>query len=68
MQKKLMRAFSMTSDSVTALRKLWSYEKGEDGTLTITNYKGKESVVVVPERIGKNIVTAIGRRPLQEPI
>lgn len=59
-EKKLMRAFSMTPDSVTELRKLWSYEKGEDGTLTITNYKGKESIVVVPERIGKNIVTAIG--------
>ena len=59
-EKKLMRELNAAPDSVTALRKLWSYEKGEDGTLTIINYKGKDSIVVVPERIGKNIVTGIG--------
>ncbi len=59
-EKKLMRELNMASDSVTALRKLWRYEKKEDGTLAITNYKGKEIEVTVPEKIGKGIVTVIG--------
>lgn len=59
-EKKLMRELNAAPDSVTALRKLWSYEEREDGTLTIINYKGKDSIVVVPERIGKNTVTEIG--------
>lgn len=61
-EKKLMRELSMAPDSVTALRKIWSYEKREDGTLCIKRYKGEELEVVVPEKIGKNVVTAIGDR------
>ncbi len=59
-EKKLMRELNMAPDSVTILRKLWRYEKKEDGTLAITNYKGKEIEVTVPEKIGKGIVTVIG--------
>ncbi|MDE6221051.1 MAG: leucine-rich repeat domain-containing protein, partial [Lachnospiraceae bacterium] len=42
------------------LKKIWSYRKREDGTLLITNYKGTDTEVTVPEKIGKGIVTGIG--------
>lgn len=45
--------------SYADLKKLWSFEKNEDGTLCITGYKGKDIDVIVPECIGKNIVTEI---------
>ncbi|MDE5823374.1 MAG: leucine-rich repeat domain-containing protein, partial [Lachnospiraceae bacterium] len=48
-------------DSVVSLKKIWSYRKEEGGTLTITNYKGTAIEVIVPERIGKSVVTAIGK-------
>lgn len=59
-EKKMMRELNMAPDSVAALKKIWNYRKGEDGTLVITNYKGSEIHVTVPEKIGKNTVTAIG--------
>jgi hypothetical protein len=35
------------------------FEKHKDETLAITGYKGEDTVVFIPERIGKNTVTAI---------
>lgn len=58
-EKKLERELNAAPDSVIALRHLWSYKKREDGTLIITRYKGNQTVVTVPEKIGRNIVTAI---------
>lgn len=60
--KKMMRELnrSLLPDSVTMLKKIWSYRKQDDGTLVITNYKGNDIEVTVPEKIGKSIVTAIG--------
>lgn len=62
-EKKLMRGLNstMSPDSVAALKKIWSYKKQEDGTLVITSYKGTDLEVTVPEKIGKSIVTAIGK-------
>ena len=37
-----------------------SYQKLPDGTLEITSYKGEALEIVLPERIGKSAVTAIG--------
>ena len=48
----------MTS-SVSELKKIWGTKKKDDGTLTITSYKGFEKDVVIPSAIGKNIVTEI---------
>ena len=45
--------------SVTELKKNWSFKKNKDG-LTITSYKGDDLTVIVPETIGKDIVTEIG--------
>ena len=59
-QKRLMRELNEDPNSVSALRKIWSYEKQEDGTLCITSYKGKDVNVVIPTAIGKAKVSAIG--------
>ena len=56
--KKAMPAKELTG--VAAMKKLWSFEKLEDGTLEITGYKGEESEVVIPEQIGKDLVSRIG--------
>ncbi|MEZ3447449.1 MAG: leucine-rich repeat domain-containing protein [Lachnospiraceae bacterium] len=58
--RKLMRELNCAPDSVFALKKMWSWQKQEDGTLLITKYKGKCAEVTVPERIGRSIVTAVG--------
>lgn len=58
--RKLMQELNCAPDSVLALKKLWSYQKQEDGTLLITNYKGTGVEVTVPERIGRSVVTAVG--------
>lgn len=59
-EKMLIRELNASPNSIVTLKKIWSYRKREDGTLIITNYRGKSVNVVVPEKIGKNIVIAIG--------
>lgn len=59
-EKKAERELNAAPDSVTALKQIWSWKKREDGTLMITGYKGTRTEIIVPERIGKNTVTAIG--------
>ena len=45
--------------SVTALKKIWGFQKNEEG-ITITSYKGVDTEVIIPEKIGKDPVTEIG--------
>lgn len=59
-EKKMMHELNISLNSVEALRKIWRYKKREDGTLIITSYKGTGTEVVIPEKIGKSTVTAIG--------
>ncbi|MDE7399678.1 MAG: leucine-rich repeat domain-containing protein [Oscillospiraceae bacterium] len=59
-EKKMQRELNAAPDSVTELKKIWSYKKQDDGTLAITNYKGSNLELTVPEKIGKDTVTAIG--------
>lgn len=62
-EKKLMHELNANPDSVTELKKLWGFRKQEDGTLIITSCKqsaGSSTEITVPEKIGKNTVTAIG--------
>ena len=47
--------------SATELKKLWTTQKLDDGTLLIKAYKGDESDVVVPGVIGKQSVSKIDR-------
>lgn len=41
---------------------LWKTHKNPDGTYTIDRYLGTENHLVIPERIGKRIITSIGKR------
>lgn len=59
-EKKLARALTENPNSVSALKKLWGFKKLEDGTLEITAYKGEETEVTVPAKIGKDPVSVIG--------
>ena len=42
------------------LKKIWTTEKAEDGTLVLASYKGKELEIKTPPRIGKNQVSKLG--------
>lgn len=59
-EKKRERELNASPDSAAELKKLWSYKKREDGTLIITGYKGAQTVVTIPGKIGRSIVTVIG--------
>lgn len=60
-EKKAERELNAAPDSVTALKMLWSWKKRENGGgLIITNYKGNSTEITVPEKIGKETVTALG--------
>lgn len=59
-EAKVMRELTENPNSVSALKKIWSYKKLEDGTLKITNYKGTDTEVIVPAQIGKSVVSTIG--------
>ncbi len=59
-EKQTERELNAAPDSVTALKPLWSWKKREDGGLIVTNYKGNKTEIAVPERIGKDTVTALG--------
>ena len=57
----LENALSLSSklDSVADMKKIWNYKKTDDGTLTLTSYKGEDLDVMIPSQIGKNTVTAV---------
>lgn len=58
-EAKLMKDLTAAPDSLYMLKKLWRYKKQADGTICITGYKGTETEVTVPEKIGQGQVTAI---------
>lgn len=45
--------------------KNWDYELNEDGTITLTNYKGKSTTLMVPSKIDGLTVTKIGRKDVR---
>lgn len=59
-EAKLIKELTEDPNSVSALKKVWSYKKLDDGTLIITSYKGDAIDVEVPAVIGKAPVTVIG--------
>lgn len=63
-EKKMQRELNAAPDSISEMKKIWSYKKQEDGTLTITSYKGNSLDVKIPSKIGKDTVTAIGEYAL----
>ena len=63
-EKKMQRELNADPNSVTEMKKIWSFKKSEDDELIITNYKGKSTEITVPEKIGKNTVTALAEGAL----
>lgn len=63
-EKKMQRELNANPNSVTELKKIWSFKKQNDGTLMITSYKGDSTEIAVPDRIGKSVVTAIAEYAL----
>lgn len=61
-EAKLIKELTENPNSVSALKKVWSYKKLDDGTLMITGYKGDAIDVEVPAVIGKASVTVIGEQ------
>ncbi len=59
-EKKMMRALNANPNSITELKKVWGFEKREDNKIIITRYKGKNTEIDVPEKIGNSLVTEIG--------
>lgn len=59
-EKKIEQELNAAPDSVSELKKIWSFKKLEDGGLVITSYKGTRGEVIVPSKIGKSEVTEIG--------
>jgi hypothetical protein len=59
-EAQMIKELSEDPNSVSSIKKVWSYEKLSDGTLLITSYKGTETNVVIPSVIGKTAVTVIG--------
>ena len=56
----LEKELTADPNSAAELKKKWTSKKKEDGTLIITAYKGEETDVVIPAKIGKAIVTELG--------
>lgn len=61
-EKKMMRELNANPNSITELKKIWGFEKREDDTIRITRYKGKNTEVIVPEKIGNSTVVEIGAK------
>lgn len=61
-EQKMMRELNANPNSVAELKKIWGYEKREDGSIVITRYKGNKTEIEVPEKIGNSIVAEIGFR------
>ncbi|MDE6725785.1 MAG: leucine-rich repeat domain-containing protein, partial [Ruminiclostridium sp.] len=59
-EKRIMRQINADPNSATEMKKIWGFEKREDGGVIITGYKGKRTEVIVPEKIGSMIVREIG--------
>lgn len=59
-EKRMMQQLNADPNSVTEQRKIWGFEKREDGGIVITKYKGKCTEVDIPEKIGNMTVKEIG--------
>lgn len=59
-QRAFDRLFSEDPPTLTEMKKEWILEKLENDTLRLCAYKGNASEILVPSRIGKYTVSAIG--------
>lgn len=59
--KKIMKELTEDPSSVSAMKKLWTTKKLEDGSLQITGYKGDQTDITIPGKIGTALVSSIGK-------
>lgn len=59
-ERQLEQALNKDPYNTTEMKQQWSYKKRPDGTLEITAYKGNSQSILIPFRIGKTTVSAIG--------
>lgn len=59
-EKKAERELNADPNSLSKLKKIWKFDKREDGTTAILGYKGDRTEIIVSEKIGGDIVTALG--------
>ena len=57
--KHMERELKKDPYNVADMKKLWKYSKNKNGTICINAYKGNETEIEIPERIGKVPVTVI---------
>ena len=67
--RKLLAYKSMPKDYLPAVQKTekkikdeWETENLPDGTLRLVSYKGNDEIVIIPEIIGKSIVSELGKQ------
>lgn len=58
-EKKAQRELNVDPNSLSSLKRNWSFKKKKNGTLIITGYKGSSTVIEVPQKIGEDKVTEI---------
>ena len=58
-EKQLQRELMKDPYNATDMKKLWSFKKLPDGSLSIAGYKGEETDISIPPRNGTVPVTAI---------
>ena len=59
-EKKKQNVKIPDSFGTVAMKKIWTYEKKEDGTVILINYKSMDTAVNIPYRIGNDVVSTIG--------
>ena len=59
LERQLQRELMKDPFHAADMKKLWSFKKLPDGSLSITGYKGDETDIGIPPRIGNTPVTAI---------
>lgn len=58
-EKNMERELNKDPFNAEDMKKLWSFEELSDGTVALTSYKGNETEIFIPSRIGRKKVTRL---------
>jgi hypothetical protein len=61
-EKRLRCELECDPNSVTELKKTWGVANNDDGTCRITSYKGTDTKIIIPAKIGERPVKEIAKR------
>lgn len=59
-EEQLQKALEYDPFSPSELKKIWKTRKMRDGSLKIVSYMGTETTIIVPNKIGEQMVSIIG--------